>query len=29
LENYRKFLQLRRTDLAQCMNEFIKAKAGL
>lgn len=29
LENYRKFLQMRRTDLAQCMNDFIKAKAGL
>lgn len=29
LENYRKFLQLRRTELAQCMNDFIKVKAGL
>ena len=29
IENYRKFLQLRRIDLAQCMNDFIKIKAAL
>ncbi len=29
LDNYRQFLLARREALAQCMNEFIRSKAGL